>query len=131
MRVYAHIILLFSLMFFGGQNIFAHKQVKQNYSCIRIENLHTSDVSFPKSYLNDFVEDNIVDFEEDYHSSDNELMNIDLSIFSKFINSPFDFLLLSVYQYSSHGNIDKSSNYSCIILENQPPIFISKSALII
>jgi predicted restriction endonuclease len=118
-------------MFFGGQNIFAHKQVKQNYSCIRIENLHTSDVSFPKSYLNDFVEDNIVDFEEDYHSSDNELMNIDLSFFSKFINSPFDFLLLSFYQYSSHGNIDKSSNYSCIILENLPPIFISKSALII
>lgn len=131
MRVYAHIILLFSLMFFGGHNIFAHRQVKQNYSCIQTENLHASELSFPKSYLNDFVEDNIFDFEEDYHSSDNELMNIDLSFFSKFINSPFDFLLLSVYQYSSHRNIDKSSNYSCIILENQPPIFIAKSALII
>lgn len=131
MKIYAHIILLFSLIFFGGQNIFAHKQVKQNYSCIQTENLHASELSFPKSYLNDFVEDNIIDFEEDYHSSDNELMNIDLPFFSKLINSPFDFLLLSFYQYCSHENIIKSTNYSCIILENQPPIFIAKSALII
>lgn len=131
MRIYAQIILLFSLLFFSGQSIFAHKQAKENQFSLKTERLRPSELSFPKSFLNDLVEDNTSDLEEDNNSSENEIKDVDLTFISKLTYSPFDFFCLSFYQYFYFEKIDKTSNFPNPILENLPPIFISKSALII
>lgn len=93
MRIYAQIILLFSLLFFSGQSIFAHKQVKENQFSLKTERLRPSELSFPKSFLNDLVEDNTSDLEEDNNSSESELKGVDLTFISKLTYSPFDFFV--------------------------------------